>query len=154
MTRLFGIFSVLLLSCGEESQNNYTLFNADTDFFEVIIGTETVGEEQSIELHSSTGQVIVGTATLSPASGPVGTEHRLVIEVADTWQAQVVQASVQIDSGDRGIEEFTLDRDSADAGYHQIDIISVGDPGETRTDIFTIQLFVDEETTQSVDTGL
>ena len=154
MTRLFGIFSVLLLSCGEESKTDYTLFNSETDFFEVEVGTETTGEDQLIELHSSTGQVIVGTATLTPGSGPIGTEHRLVIEVNDNWQAQVVEAIVLVDSGERGIEEFTLQRDSADAGYYQVDIIFVGDVGEIRTDTFTIQLFIDETSTQITDTGL
>ena len=65
-----------------------------------------------------------------------------------------MEAIVLVDSGERGIEEFTLQRDSADAGYHQVDIISVGDVGEIRTDTFTIQLFIDETSTQITDTGL
>ena len=98
---------------------------------------------------------MVGTAVLTPGGGPVGTEHQLVVEVADTWQGQVEEVVISIDSGDRGVEEFTLKRDSADPGYHQIDIISVGDEDEIREDIMTIQLFAnDTQPANGSDTGV
>jgi len=77
----------------------------------------------------------------------------LVVEVADTWQGQVEEVVISIDSGDRGIEEFTLKRDSADPGYHQIDIVSVGDEGEVREDLITLQLFANDTEPSSGDTG-
>jgi hypothetical protein len=154
---MFGLFGVLFIACDESSEDNYNLFNADTDQFEVRIGIEEETDAQSHELHSSTGQVIVGTAILNPGGGPIGTEHQLVIEVDNTWETDVTRVVLMIDSGDRGTKEYTLDRDSADAGYHQIDIQSVGEEGEVRTDLFTIQLYAEEEsvtnTSENNDTG-
>lgn len=154
---MIGLFGVLFFACEESEEGNYDLFNSETDQFEVSVGIEEEAEALIIELHSSTGQVIVGTATLSPGGGPVGTEHQLVVEVEDTWETEVSKAILVIDSGDRGEKEYLLNRDSADAGYHQVDIQSVGDVGEVRTDIFTIQLYVEEgntsNTSENNDTG-
>jgi len=151
LIRLFGI-CLFGLGCGEESDSDLDQFNATTDAFNVSIAPDADLTPQEIELRSSTGQVVVGTALITPGGGPVGTEHQIVVEVADTWQGQVEEVIVSVDSGDRGIEEFTLKRDSADPGYHQIDIISVGEEGEVREDTFTVKLFANE--TQSTgDTG-
>lgn len=154
---MFALFGVLFIACDESSEDSYNLFNSDTDQFEVSIGIEEETEVETLDLHSSTGQVIVGTATLSPGGGPIGTEHQLVIEVENTWETDVTQVILMIDSGDRGTKEYVLDRDSADAGYHQIDIQSVGEEGEVRTDLFTIQLYAEEEsvtsTSENNDTG-
>ena len=154
---MFALFGVLFIACDESSEDSYNLFNSDTDQFEVSIGIEEETEVETLDLHSSTGQVIVGTATLSPGGGPIGTEHQLVIEVENTWETDVTQVILMIDSGDRGTKEYVLDRDSADAGYHQIDIQSVGEEGEVRTDLFIIQLYAEEEsvtsTSESNDTG-
>ena len=153
LIRLFGI-CLLGLGCGEETEENFTQFNATTDTLTISIAPDAVETPTEIELRSSTGQVIVGTALLTPGGGPVGTEHQLVVEVSDTWQGQVEEVVISVDSGDRGVEEFTLKRDSADPGYHQIDIISVGDEGEIREDIVTIQLFAnDSQPAEETDTG-
>ena len=154
MTNLIRLFGICLfgLGCGEESDSDLDQFNATTDAFNVSIAPDADLTPQEIELRSSTGQVVVGTALITPGGGPVGTEHQIVVEVADTWQGQVEEVIVSVDSGDRGIEEFTLKRDSADPGYHQIDIVSVGEEGEVREDTFTVKLFANE--TQSTgDTG-
>ena len=154
MTNLIRLFGICLfgLGCGEESDSDLDQFNATTDAFSVSIAPDADLTPQEIELRSSTGQVIVGTAVITPGGGPVGTEHQLVIEVADTWQGQVEKVVVAVDSGDRGVEEFTLKRDSADSGYHQIDIISVGEDEEVREDTFTVKLFANDIQTTS-DTG-
>ena len=154
LIRLFGI-CLLGLGCGEETEQEYSQFNATTDTLTIVIAPDADDSPAEIELRSSTGQVIVGTAVLTPGGGPVGTEHQLVVEVADTWQGQVEEVVVSIDSGDRGVEEFTLKRDSADPGYHQIDIISVGDDDEVREDILTVQLFAnDTQPATGSDTGV
>ena len=153
LIRLFGI-CLLGLGCGEETEENFTQFNATTDTLTVSIAPGADATPTEIELRSSTGQVVVGTALLTPGGGPVGTEHQLVVEVSDTWQGQVEEVVISVDSGDRGVEEFTLKRDSADPGYHQIDIISVGDEGEIREDVVTIQLFAnDSQPAEETDTG-
>lgn len=153
LIRLFGI-CLLGLGCGEETEQEYSQFNATTDTLAITIAPDADDSPEEIELRSSTGQVVVGTAVLTPGGGPVGTEHQLVVEVADTWQGQVEEVIISIDSGDRGVEEFTLKRDSADPGYHQIDIISVGEENEVREDVLTIQLFAnDTEPADGIDTG-
>ena len=153
LIRLFGI-CLLGLGCGEETEQEYSQFNATTDTLTIRISPDADDSPTEIELRSSTGQVVVGTAVLTPGGGPVGTEHQLVVEVADTWQGQVEEVVISLDSGARGVEEFTLRRDSADPGYHQIDIISVGDDDEIREDILTIQLFAnDTQPNDERDTG-
>jgi len=153
LIRLFGI-CLLGLGCGEETEENYTQFNATTDTLTVSIAPDADDTTTQIELRSSTGQVVVGTAVLTPGGGPVGTEHQLVVEVADTWQGQVEEVVISLDSGERGIDEFLLKRDSADPGYHQIDLISVGEEDEVREDIITVQLFAnDSQPTEGADTG-
>ena len=150
-TGLFWTF--FLLSC-EEEEVNYNQFNSTTDIMEISVGASEELDPIEISLHSSTGQVVVGNATINPGGGPIGTRHTLVVEVDDTWEAQVSRVIVVTDSGDRGTEEFTLDRDSADPGYHQVDIVSTGEDGETRTDTLTIQLYTEEGmNVSSMDTG-
>jgi hypothetical protein len=154
---MIGLFGVFFLACGDSEEESYNLFNAENDQLEVQVGIAEETEAQTIDLRSSTGQVIVGTATLSPGGGPVGTEHRLVIEVENTWETDVSRAVLVIDAGERGLTEYVLSRDSADAGYHQVDIQSVGEIGEIRTDLFTIQLFAEDQSTDNTsennDTG-
>ena len=154
---MIGLFGVIFFACDESEEENYNLFNAASDSFEVSVGIAEETEAQVIELHSSTGQVIVGSATLTPGGGPIGTEHQLIVEVENTWETEVSRAVLIINSGARGEKEYILNRDSADAGYHQVDIQSVGEVDETRTDIFTIQLYVEEDTTNNTsennDTG-
>lgn len=151
----FGLFGICLLTlgCGEEEDDGLSLFNAPDDIFEVYVGTAEMGVDLTIDIHSSTGQVIVGTATISPDAGPIGTEHELVVIVEDTWEAQVERVRLTVDSGDRGIESFWMTRDSADPGYHTISIISVGDEDESRTDLFTIELMANDTVTSTSDTG-
>ena len=151
---LTGLFwTWVLLGC-EEEEIDYNQFNSTTDVMEISVGTSEVLDPVEISLHSSTGQVVVGNASINPGGGPIGTRHTLVVEVNDAWESQVSRVVVVTDAGERGTEEFTLDRDSADPGYHQVDIVSVGEDGETRTDTLTIQLYTEEGTNlSSMDTG-
>jgi hypothetical protein len=110
LIRLFGI-CLLGLGCGEETEEDFTQFNSTTDTLTVSVTPDAVESTTEVDLRSSTGQIIIGTAILTPGGGPVGTEHQLVVEVANTWQGQVEEVVISIDSGERGIEEFTLKRD-------------------------------------------
>ena len=150
----FGLFGICLLTtaCGEEEDDGLTLFNAPDDTIKVHVGTPEIGEAHTIDLHSSTGQVLVGTASITPDSGPIGTEHELVVVVDNTWEAQVERVRIDVDSGERGVETFTMTRDSADPGYHTVTIHSVGEPNETRTDTFTVKLLAND-TVAASDTG-
>ena len=143
----------LLLGC-EEEDVEYSQFNGTSDIIEVSVGVDEELPSAEINLLSSTGQVVVGTAAITPGGGPIGTRHTLVVNVDAQWEARVSRAVVSTDAGDRGTEEFTLERDSADAGYHQIDIVSVGEEGESRTDTLTIHLYTEEaQNWETIDTG-
>jgi hypothetical protein len=142
-----------LLGC-EEEEVNYNQFNGTTDTIDVSVGVDEELPPTEVNLLSSTGLVVVGTATINPAGGPIGTRHLLVVEVDNQWENRVSRVVVTTDAGDRGTEEFTLQQDSADAGYHQIEIVSVGVEGETRTDTLTISLYTEDGINwETVDTG-
>lgn len=150
---MIGLFGVFFLACGESEEIEYNLFNAESDQFEVEIGIPEETEATEINLYSSTGQVVVGTAVLTPGGGPVGTEHLLRVEVENTWEADVSRVLLVIDAGDRGITEYVLERDSADAGYHQIQVQSVGEEGEERSDVFSIQLYTEDGVQNTSDSN-
>ena len=113
-----------------------------------------VGEPVTVELFSTTGAVMVGTATVDPGSGPVGTMHTILVDVEDDYEDDVRRVTVDVDAGDRGIEDFMMTRDSADRSLWELELESSGVPGEARTDVFTIRLFsVAEEGESSEDTA-
>jgi hypothetical protein len=96
--------------------------------------------------------VVIGSATVSPGGGPIGTTHDLVVVIDDAYEDKVDRVSVRIDAGDRGEDEYDLDRDSADEGYYKLSMVSVGEEGEVREDRFTIKVW-DEDGDADGDTG-
>ena len=120
---------------------------------EVTAGDE-LGEPLSIDLNSTTGAEVVGSATATPGSGPVGTEHALRVEVLEAWEDQVTRVAVSADSGSRGTELFELRQDSADYGLWVLDLRSSGEEGEARQDIWTIQLFQEQVVQEPLDTAV
>jgi len=117
-------------------------FNASTDELQVgLISDGPQGPAVDTVLHSTTGAVDVGTANVDPGTGPLGTRHLVSVHVADEWMDVVDRVSVWIDAGPRGREEFELVRDSADHGYWQLEVESSGEPGESRTDTFSVRLW-------------
>lgn len=123
---------------GDEEE--WSRFNAATDVLEVQVGAE-IGDPTTIELHSTTGSNVVGEATITPGSGPVGTDHELTVMVAPGYEDAVERVSVQTDAGDRGIEVHELVQDSAEHGLWWRILTSVGETDETRTDTLEIQLW-------------
>lgn len=150
MVRL-GLLSIVFFSCDESEEVLYAQFNAEDEQLTVEVGVLDTLDPREIVLHSTTGAVEIGSAQVSPGGGPLGTEHTLIVEVGDDWEDQVVKASVRTESGERGEDEYTLEPDSADEGVYQITLISVGEEGEVRDDIFTIRLW--EEEASSTDEG-
>ena len=127
--------------------------NAQTDQISIQVGTEDVLDAVSISLYSTTGTVEVGTATVNPGGGPIGTEHTLTVEIFDDWEDDVNRVSVRTDSGERGEDEYDLTPDSADEGLYQEVLVSVGTEGETREDIFTIRVWEEDTTSDTEDEG-
>ena len=84
---------------------------------------------------------MVGTATVDPQGAPCGTEHTIVVIVADEYEDQVDRVTVVTNSPDRGTDEYELVQDSADEGYYKLSLQSTGEPGEEREDTLTFRLY-------------
>ena len=139
--KAFGIVPLLLvLSCEDEETGTYVQFNNSEDTMVIYVGSEIM-DPHTVELTSSTGDNIVGQATVNPQGGPCGTEHTITVVVNDAYEDQVSRVTVLTDSGDRGQDEYDLEQDSADEGYFKLDLQSSGEDGETREDILSFRLY-------------
>lgn len=137
---LLALPLLALLACEQDEETTYVQFNADDESLTVDIGAE-LGLAQTIELHSTTGEVVIGEATVDPDAGPVGTEHEIVVQIYDAYEHMVDRVSVRTDSGERGEDEYDLQPDSADEGYYELTLVSVGAEDEQRTDTLTIRVW-------------
>lgn len=142
--------AALLFACTGDQEAAYEQFNAPDDALSIEVGVAELLDPVTIDLWSNTGEVVVGAATVDPGGGPGGTIHNIVVEVFDDYEDVVDRASVRTDSGDRGEDEYDLTRDYADEGIYKLEIQSVADDGEVRTDTLTIRLW---DETSSGDTG-
>ncbi len=153
-----ALAALLSVACENEPKPVWVAFNAEDQTFEVEVlpSGSPVGEDLELELLSNLGRTVVGSALVSPGSGPVGTEHLVAVDVLDDFEEIVERVTVDVRSqavkdldGDgepdsRGEGEFELDRDSADPGAWAITMQSLGADDERRTDRFTIGLWQKE----------
>lgn len=143
-----GLLAVAACNKGEEVVP--VQFNGDDDILVVCVGTgdcEPVGE---IDLRSTNESTLIGTASVDPASGPVGTLHTVSVDVDDTWQDQVIKVTAEFIS-ERGDQDWLLQQDSADHGNWEIEVQSLGDPDESREDQIILRLFEDVSTTTTTE---
>jgi len=149
---------VLLLACTQAEETTYEQYNADDNSVEVEVGTDTryvladdgvtqVPEAAETALTSNTGTVEIGTGTVTPSAGPIGTVHVVSVDIDEDYAADVDRVTVRTSSGDRGEDEYDLDRDSTGEGYWVYKLESVGEADEQRTDTLTFRLY------QVVDTS-
>lgn len=132
---------MLLGACTEETSTAYERFNADGEVLSVSVGDEDFGTLVLIDLHSTTGAVVIGTASIDPDAGPSGTVHLLEVEISEDYVHQVDKVSVEIDAAGRGIQTYTLMGDSADEALYRLEIESVAAEGELRTDQVEVQVW-------------
>jgi hypothetical protein len=133
---------VALGACNKEEDTVWVQFNADDDTLGVdITASEDLGEAREGAVTSTSGTVELGYAIVTPGSGPVGTDHEITVDVYDEWEDLVERVSVRLDAGARGVDEYDLQRDSADHGHWWIELTSVGSEGEERTDTLTVRLW-------------
>lgn len=126
-------------------------FNGDEGVIEVPVTAEdTLGPAVTIDLMSNTGEVKVADATVEPGSGPVGTSHRVRVDVLDNFTEQVTKVELLADAGDRGEQTLELEQDNADASVWVLDVTSQGVVGEVRTDSFTFLLWSAEPEPETV----
>ncbi len=105
------------------------------------MGAEEELPDVATALHSSTGEVEIGAATVSPGGGPIGTLHTVIVEVYDEYASDIARASLRTSSGERGDDEYDLDADSTGEGIWKIEIQSVGEGDEVREDTLTFRLW-------------
>lgn len=144
---------VALGACTADDETTYEQFNADDDEISISVGVDLL-DAVSVDLHSTTGEVVIGTASVDPGGGPVGTEHTILVEIADDYEEMVDRVSVRAKAEGRGDDEYDLQGDSADEGLYKKTLVSQGEEGETREDTFVIRVWdiVDDTDGQS-DTG-
>lgn len=145
------LVSLVLLACTETAVTEYVQYNGDDDTVQVEVGVPTryvtdaegneLTETVTTALTSSTGSVEVGVGTVDPSAGPVGTLHRVVVQMQDAYAGDIDRVTVRTDSGDRGQDEYDLERDSAGEGWWVFELESVGEEDEVRTDTFTFRLY-------------
>ncbi len=141
MRLTFFSLVALLGACTEDTGAVYDRFNAEGEVLSVSVGDQEIGTLALIDLHSSTGAVVVGTASVDPDGGPSGTIHLVEVEISDDFVHQVDKVSVEIDATDRGIQTYTLKGDSADEALYRLEIESVASDGELRIDQLEIQVW-------------
>jgi len=155
-----------LVACNKDAID-WVPFNAPHQTIEVDVLAEgsPTGDPVSIDLLSNLAQTLVGTATVDPGSGPVGTSHVLTVRVLADYVDLVGRASVEVNSqavsdldGDgkddsRENDGYDLRQDSADPGLYAITLESLGETGEQRKDEFVVHLWTpkDLQTTDTTD---
>lgn len=137
--RALGLIA-LVSGCEKDPDVEWRQFNSASDTLSIEIAPGDAGAPLTVDLRSNTGAVVVGSATVDPARAPVGTDHTLLIEVLDTWEDRIGRATITSD-GARGLEEYDLRQDSADRGFFDLTLTSLGEEGESRTDVWTVTLW-------------
>lgn len=122
-------------------------FNAQDDSVEVYVGVDSVEDDPDCaegvsctDLHSLVEGAVIGTVTVDPAAGPVGTIHRLLAVVGDDWEDRIDRVSVEVSSR-RGEGAFDLERDRANPGAWGLSLESLGTADEERVDTWTVLLW-------------
>lgn len=141
---------LLVLACNKDEEVTYSQFNGPDDTLTIEVGVDEILPAVSVDLTSTTGEVVVGHAEVDPGGGPLGTDHAIVVEVYDEWENIVDRVSIRLDSGERGEDEFELEQDSADEGVWKTTIRSTGAEGEVRTDTLTVRCW-DEDGDEDAD---
>ena len=144
------VLAALLGGCGEEDPISYSLFNCEEDSTFVHVGEAEILSGDAcdggdlLQLRSSSCEVSVGQASISPCGGPIDTEHEIVVKVNSTYSHEISKVTAVLESGQRGEDEYTLTPDSADEGLYKVTLISVGSEGEQRDDLLRIKLWKED----------
>lgn len=130
-------------ACLEKNATFWAPYNGENDRVSVFVQDEA-GPAAEIDLESSTGSIVVGTARVDPGGGPVGTEHQVLVSIEDSFVSDVGRVTLEIE-GDRGFTEHELVQDSALQGTWVVQVTSVGEARESREDSFRFVLWQESE---------
>lgn len=128
-------------NCSRADDLAWQRFNSDDEVSLSVTAEAELGPPVVGELVSTTGETIVGTVTIDPGSGPVGTEHRVVVDIGRAWEERVGRVEIEAVTEERGSRFLPLVQDSASAGVWVLDLRSYGVDGEARTDTFRVLLY-------------
>ena len=140
----FGLSVLCLTGCkNDDVEWERVNGNADSLFVQVTDAVEPAAEPLTIDLTPVIDRDnTLGTATIDPSVGPVGTEHQLEVEVSEDFEELVQRVTVKVTTRGRGSEEWELQRDPAFIGTWGITVQSLGGPDEpTRDDEFNVRLW-------------
>ena len=132
---------------------------ADAEVLVVADDADCDGVEVAppVDILSNVVSGIVGTVTIEPQCGSVGTEHQVVVSVGEDWEEVVGRATLEIipgpgsdldgdgDADARAELLFEMERDAAFPGQYGLRLLSQGTPGDERTDVFRFQLLQPEQ---------
>lgn len=141
--------ALCVLGCTTETETSWTQYNAADNTVSIEVGAAEVTDPVSVTLMSNTGSVELGTGTVDPGGGPIGTVHHVTVQVSEDYASDIGRASVRLDAGERGEDEYDMDADATGEGYWVVDLTSVGDEGETRTDTLTFRLWTEDTSTDT-----
>jgi len=149
---MFGWIFLSLCGC-EETTEDPNQFNAQDESLEIIVGISDFQEDAFRTLYSTTGLVEIATASITPGGGPVGTIHQIQVQVFEDYMEDVKEIRIDINSGERGTQQYTLIPDSAQPSLFVLDLESMGGDEEERTDSFLFSLWdhPEQETEETTD---
>jgi hypothetical protein len=144
------LLATLLVGCKDDEEVTWTQYNADGESIDVDVGAAKVEPARTAVLHSNTGSIEIGAASVDPGGGPLGTVHTVRVDVLPDYASGVGRVSVRTSSGERGEDEYDLVADSTGEGIWLFQLTSQGEGGEARTDTFTFRLWASDD---QADTG-
>ena len=130
-------------NCINGGATYWSPYNGGDDSLVVSVGA-ALGDDVSLDLSSTTGATLIGTASVSPGAGPVGTEHLLTVSLDEQFAWDVGRVTVEADSV-RGMTVHELVQDSADTGLWLVSVTSLGNDDEVREDTFRFVLWQESE---------
>lgn len=139
---------LLLVACDQGEATTWKQYNAEDNSVVIEVGMAEVLPAVTTALTSNTGAVELGAASVDPGGGPIDTMHTIEVQIESAYAEDIDRVSVRLDAGDRGVDEFNLEADSTGEGIWVLQVRSVGEAGETRTDTLTFRLW-----DEVVDTG-
>lgn len=139
---------VMVSACNKDEIVWIQLNGKDVVDVQVVDGP-VVDDPAVLELTSAVEGRRVGEASVTPSAGPVGTLHEVVVVVDVDHEERVQRVVLVAAAGSRGRREWEMRQDPAFLSSWGIEVQSLGEVGEVRTDEFTIQLFVPDDLAES-----
>ncbi len=171
--RVFASLALLLLAplgCKANAAQYELISTEDSDCISVMVApasgddddsagddddSAVTADETVIELHPLPGIFeldVLGTATMTPASGPAGTQFNISVVLEDTGSSQgnpataVGRVTLVVDNGSLALDVLEMDPSPVDERLWTITVVAGGDPETTtREDRLCVGLYTETE---------